>query len=104
MRFPLARFGQDHRPIQRWEWLFAPLVCPLFLLALAILGLVSVPYYWLYPETHTHCADLDGTDQEKQELARFREHRRHVSLWRRLLERLRIVEPDLPPGFPKDPK
>ncbi|HKB41650.1 MAG TPA: hypothetical protein VKD72_34820 [Gemmataceae bacterium] len=43
MRFPLVRSGDNDSPIAWWEWLFAPLLMPLFLVLLLLMVVVSVP-------------------------------------------------------------
>ena len=101
MRFPLARFRGDKRPIADWEWVFAPIAVPLFLLFLLALFLVSTPYWWLYPERHMHLSDApDAPPEQKRKLTAYREYRRRVGIARRLLERLHIVPFDSPPSTP----
>ena len=48
MRIPLARFGSDETPIAWWEWLFAPIMIPLFFVFLLVAALVSVPLEFVY--------------------------------------------------------
>jgi hypothetical protein len=44
MRMPLVRRGDDETPIAWWEWLFAPLLMPLFMVyLLLVMPLVFVP-------------------------------------------------------------
>ncbi len=101
MRLPLARFRGDKRPIADWEWMFAPIMVPLFLLFLLGLLVVSTPYWWLYPERHMQVADdPDAPPDLKRELAAYREHRRRIRIFRRLLERLHLVPFDHPPSTP----
>ena len=101
MRFPLAKSRGDTRPIADWEWLFAPVVVPFFLLALLVLGVVLTPYWWLYPERHMQLADgPDAPSEQKRELAAYREYRRRVGVFHRLLERLHVVPFDHPPSTP----
>jgi hypothetical protein len=98
LRFPLVRSGDDFdRPIEWWEWLFYPIIVPLFILFLIVIGVLLIPFYWLYPERHMADVDIDATDKEKRELKRFRMYRARVSCFRRLLERFGIVEFDAPP-------
>jgi hypothetical protein len=50
MRIPLLRFGRDDRPEAWWEYLFAPIMWPLFfvgLLLLAGLSVVAIPFLLL---------------------------------------------------------
>src|SRR4051794_21512681 len=42
MRIPLVRSGRDDTPIAWWEWLFAPVMMPLFIVALLVLAGLSV--------------------------------------------------------------
>jgi hypothetical protein len=47
MRIPLVRSGGDDTPTAWWEWLFAPVMMPLFLvglLLLAGLSIVALPF------------------------------------------------------------
>lgn len=48
MRIPLVRFGGDESPIARWEWLFAPIMLPLFFIFLLILAIVTIPVEFVY--------------------------------------------------------
>jgi hypothetical protein len=48
MRMPLVRSGGDETPIAWWEWLFAPLLMPLFFVALLVLAVVSIPVEFVY--------------------------------------------------------
>lgn len=41
MRIPLIRSGGDNTPYAWWEWLFAPVMCPLFTIGIIGLGLLS---------------------------------------------------------------
>lgn len=53
MRIPFLRSGGDDTPISAWEWLFAPIMMPLFfvaLLALAGLSILALPFLLL-----AHC-------------------------------------------------
>jgi hypothetical protein len=48
MRIPLVRSGGDDTPIAWWEWLFAPVLMPVFFLFLLVAAVVSVPLEFLY--------------------------------------------------------
>ncbi len=48
MRFPLVRTGSDESPIAWWEWLFAPVILPLFFIFLSVMAVVSVPLEFVY--------------------------------------------------------
>ncbi len=94
MRIPLYRSGGDRTPIVWWEYLFTPFVLIVFIVFAIIGAFFFIPYYWLYPERHAQQIDLDGTSDERHKLEAFRIYRRRVSLWRRILEKARIVAYD----------
>jgi hypothetical protein len=48
MRIPLVRSGGDETPIAWWEWLFAPIMMPLFFIFLLVMAIVSVPVEFVY--------------------------------------------------------
>jgi hypothetical protein len=48
MRIPLVRSGGDEAPITWWEWLFAPIMMPLFFIFLLVMAVVSVPVEFVY--------------------------------------------------------
>jgi hypothetical protein len=48
VRLPLIRFGNDETPIAWWEWLFVPLMVPLFFVGLLCMSVVSVPVELAY--------------------------------------------------------
>ncbi|MGL6072993.1 MAG: hypothetical protein ACRC8S_02405 [Fimbriiglobus sp.] len=45
---PLVRSGGDESPIAWWEWLFAPIMMPLFIIFLLVMAVVSVPLEFVY--------------------------------------------------------
>jgi len=48
VRVPLIRFGADETPFAWWEWLFAPVMMPLFFAGLLVMAVVSVPVEFVY--------------------------------------------------------
>jgi hypothetical protein len=48
MRMPLVRRGDDNTPIAWWEWLFAPILMPLFLVWMVLLAVLSFPVGLVY--------------------------------------------------------
>lgn len=48
MRIPLTRAGGDETPIAWWEWLFAPIMMPLFFVFLLVMAVVSIPVELVY--------------------------------------------------------
>jgi hypothetical protein len=46
---------------------------------MGIIALLSIPYFWLYPDRHAHVADGEGTDAEKARLLRWRNAYRQLS-------------------------
>ena len=43
MRIPMFRRGGDNTPIQWWEWLFMPVMAPVFVIILITLAAASIP-------------------------------------------------------------
>ena len=48
MRIPLIRSGGDETLIAWWEWLFAPIMMPLFFSILLVMAAASVPVMFVY--------------------------------------------------------
>jgi hypothetical protein len=48
MRIPLFRSGGDETPYAWWEWLFAPIMMPLFFIVLFVLAVASIPVEFVY--------------------------------------------------------
>ncbi len=64
-------------PGKRLPWYLWPLTLPMFVISITVVGiplgllaLVSIPYFWLFPERHLQVADLQGSASEKARLAR----------------------------------
>jgi hypothetical protein len=81
---------------KRWPWYLWPLIPPVFVatvvfvaIPLAALALVSIPYFWLYPERHAHQADVEGTERERQRLRRWRAAYQRISSAGRVRHALR---------------
>jgi len=59
-----------------YGWLLALLVLPVVLLVVAIplgiLGLFSIPYYFVFPDHHRHMWDFEGTAHQRARLAEWR--------------------------------
>ena len=65
--------------LKRVPWYLWPLVPPVFLatlifvgIPLGLLALLSIPYFWLYPDRHAHQWDFEGAGREKERLHRWR--------------------------------
>lgn len=86
MRFiPFIRFKDDDSPTAIWEWLFAPIVLPIIFALFVMLAVLSVPYFMLYPERHAHQWDFDGTDRQREILAKFRRIRSRCTVTQKIL-------------------
>lgn len=48
MWIPLVRSRGDESPIAWWEWLFAPIIMPMFFIFLSVMAVVSVPVEFVY--------------------------------------------------------
>ena len=66
MRIPLLRSGGDETPVAWWELCCAPLVVPIFFIALAGIAIVSLPIALLYPERTMTSLDFGTPDEQKQ--------------------------------------
>jgi hypothetical protein len=67
-------------------WYLWPLALPVFVVTMVVVGiplgilaLVSIPYFWLYPERHAQRADFEGTESEKARVRRWRNAYRRLS-------------------------
>src|SRR5262245_45539779 len=75
--------GPADRPIAWWEWLFAPIIYPIVLVAALLYCLVAIPAALLYPDQHFHLEDM-GTERQVQLMRRYRRFTARVTLWRRI--------------------
>lgn len=48
------------------------------LLLMAPFALLSIPYYWIFPDHHLQFYDVEGTERQKELLARWREEHRKL--------------------------
>src|SRR4051794_13118809 len=91
MRIPLVRSGGDETPIAWWEWLFTPVVVMLVFVVGGALAIVSIPYFWLYPDRHmhqwngdpAHTRSLENWRSSYARLTFFGRVRRNWTRWRR---------------------
>jgi hypothetical protein len=83
VRVPIIRFGADDRPIAWWEWLFAPIVYPIVLLAMLVVGAALIPVFWFYPELSFYEYDA-GTDRQVELMRRYRRLAARVRFWPRV--------------------
>jgi len=70
---------------------------PTFVFWVLILGCLSIPLYWLYPEKHRTTIDFEGTEEEKQKLLEYRAILSKKSLVRTLAEKLGLAQKADPP-------
>ena len=97
MRVPYFRRFDDDIPFTWIEWILMPLYVPIFFLVFGMLALLSIPYFWLYPERHANRIDFEGSPEEQERFRAYREYRSRISLGRRVLERLHLVDFDAGP-------
>jgi len=75
-------------PPPRWyAWLFVPFFLPVVVvigLILGLLALVSIPYFLIYPDHHLHVADVEGPEDARERLARWRAKYRSLGFLGRL--------------------
>jgi len=69
---------------------------PAFLIWMVILGCLSIPYHWLYPEMHMTQLDFEGTEEEKRKLRDYRSECRQIGFFRRLAEKAGLVQKKRP--------
>jgi len=70
---------------------------PALLLFLLLLAPFALVYFWLYPERHRNIVDMNGTQEEIDELVEFCEYRKHIGICLRLAENFGWREYDAPP-------
>jgi hypothetical protein len=88
--------GERAERVPWYLWPLVPIVLPICLLVMLPLGflaLLSIPFYLVFPDTHFHKYDHEGTPRQKELLARWRARyaalglrqriRRGAELWRR---------------------
>ena len=73
---------------------------PASLLVLFLAAGVFVPYFWLYPERHAARVDFEGTDAQKEVIAQYRGLLSRKPFWRRVAEKLGLVQ-SVDPPYPR---
>ena len=68
------------------EWPIIYLATPASMCCLILLGLLSIPYFTLYPERHAHSVDVFGTEAQKAAMSDYRLRSAERSFVRRCLE------------------
>lgn len=76
-----------------WERLLKPVT----LIWLLWICVRTTWQFWLYPESHLHECEIDEQSSASARLAAYREYRRRIGMWRRLLEKARLVPFDRGP-------
>ena len=80
-----------------WLKLIQLPLLPAFFLWMLIFAILSVPFYWLYPEKHLNEIDFEGSEEEKQKLRDYRLAIGKKGMIRRLAEKLTLAQKDDPP-------
>lgn len=68
------------------EWPVIYLATPATMCWLLLFGVLSIPYFRLYPERHAHSVDVFGKDAEKAAMTEYRRRSAERGLVRRCLE------------------
>lgn len=76
-----------------FAWPLVPLVLPISLLVmlpLALLAVVTIPYFWLCPDRHAQLYDFEGTPHQRARLVCWRAAYRRLGLWGRLRRAVKL--------------
>jgi hypothetical protein len=87
---PSATPAKQNLPWYLWPLVpFAFLAALSVMLPLGVLALISIPFFWLYPDRHMQFADLEGTPEEKARVARWRAAYNRLSFFGRVRRSIR---------------
>ena len=80
----LVSRGEEEPTLMQWPVIL--LATPATMCWLLLFGLLSIPYFTLYPERHPHSVDVFGNDEEKAAMNEYRLQSSERSFFRRCLE------------------
>ena len=90
MRIPLLHSLWDDRPIERWEWLFWPVIVPPAVAGMMVWGILAAFYFMVYPENYFHEYDW-GTAQQQNAIDRCRRQLKRISVWKKWRRRVALL-------------
>ena len=89
LSFPVNSLVSSSRHANKWWANIAYLVpMPGVGLALLLLAICSIPYFFLYPERHAQIFDVIGTDDQKLALKMYRNESAKRGFCQRVIENL----------------
>ena len=71
-----------------------PFVLPAVLIVaipFSLLALLSIPYYRIFPDHHMHIRDLDGTERQRELLAKWRTRYSELGIFGRLRRAAKLL-------------
>jgi hypothetical protein len=83
-----------HKQLPWYAWPLIPVVLPVavaVMLPLGLLALLSIPYFWLFPDRHARLNDFEGTPHQRARLARWRVAYRRLGLWGRVRRAIKLT-------------
>lgn len=66
------------------------ILAAIFIVPPAVLGILSIPFFGVFPDHHAHLYDFDGTPEQKAFLALRRSRYRRLGLRRRIRRAFRF--------------
>ena len=79
-------------PDKWWAKIVYLVTMPGVMLALVLIAICSIPYFFLYPEHHAHILDVLGTDDQKLALKMYRDESAKRGICRRVIENLGLIK------------
>ncbi len=101
LSLPLNSWVSTSRHADKWSAKIVYLVTmPGVLLALVLIAIYLIPYFFLYPEHHAHILDVRGTHDQKLALKMYRDESAKRGFCQRVIENLGLKK-DSGPEWPE---
>ena len=88
LSIPLNMWVSKKHSNKWWAIAVYIITMPGCLLALAVLAICSIPYFFLYPEKHANIIDFHGTENQKLALKNYRDESAKRGICLRVIEGL----------------
>ena len=92
LSIPLNSWVSSQHDDKWWSPIVYIATMPGCALALLLLAILSIPYFFLYPERHAHILDFRGSDEQKLALKNYREESARRGICRRTMENFGLMK------------
>lgn len=92
LSIPLNSWVSGRHDDKWWALTVYVITMPGCVLGLLLLAIGSIPYFFLYPERHSHIVDFRGTDEQKLALMNYRKESAGRGLFRRAIENVGLMK------------